>query len=436
MITENQIKAAIRNAPASGKRSTQLTDDGERGAGRLALLIRPVKNRIVAEWYAVYHRDGKRVTTKISTYPTLSLAEARKEFRERFAPVISTGGKPDGAHARKPADTRGSVTVRELFEAYIADLERAGKRSVKLAQRILLTGSSAAANAIGGDRPASEIEPNDIVPHLAKIHDRGAIVMASQVRAYIGAAFAFGMASAHDYTRKSNGADWGITSNPVLAIRADSEAHRTRDRYLSPAEFRAFWEWLEKYDAKSRLSPALRLMLSTGQRVEEILRIGFASRYLPAQKMLHWDMTKNGKPHTIPLPAQASAILDAITPSKAGLYFPHRHDASRPALYAGVEAAIGKFIAASGVPHFTARDCRRSWKTLAGEAGINKDFRDRIQNHSKGGDVSSRNYDRWSYLPEKTSAMATWSAFLDRILAGELDARPTADVVSIARSAA
>jgi hypothetical protein len=52
------------------------------------------------------------------------------------------------------------------------------------------------------------------------------------------------------------------------------------------------------------------------------------------------------------------------------------------------------------IPIVTNRALRRTWKTLAGKAGIPKEIRDRIQNHALH-DVSSRSYDRWHYLPEK-----------------------------------
>ncbi len=60
------------------------------------------------------------------------------------------------------------------------------------------------------------------------------------------------------------------------------------------------------------------------------------------------------------------------------------------------------------IPFATNRDLRRTWKTLAGKAGIAKEIRDRIQNHSLQ-DVSSKNYDRWNYMPEKRAAMAKWT---------------------------
>src|SRR5207244_1801775 len=49
------------------------------------------------------------------------------------------------------------------------------------------------------------------------------------------------------------------------------------------------------------------------------------------------------------------------------------------------------------IPVVTNRDLRRTWKTLAGQAGVPKEIRDRIQNHALQ-DVSSKSYDRWNYI--------------------------------------
>lgn len=68
------------------------------------------------------------------------------------------------------------------------------------------------------------------------------------------------------------------------------------------------------------------------------------------------------------------------------------------------------------IPFATNRDLRRTWKTLAGKVGISKEIRDRIQNHALQ-DVSSKNYDRWSYLPEKRAAMAKWDRYVRGLLA-------------------
>ena len=64
----------------------------------------------------------------------------------------------------------------------------------------------------------------------------------------------------------------------------------------------------------------------------------------------------------------------------------------------------------------TNRDLRRTWKTLAGKAGVSKDIRDRIQNHALH-DVSSKSYDRWTYMPEKREGIGKWDQFVRAMLA-------------------
>jgi integrase len=67
------------------------------------------------------------------------------------------------------------------------------------------------------------------------------------------------------------------------------------------------------------------------------------------------------------------------------------------------------------IPVVTNRDLRRTWKTLAGQAGLSKELRDRLQNHTLQ-DVSSKSYDRWNYMPEKRAAMKKWNAFVQVML--------------------
>jgi hypothetical protein len=50
-----------------------------------------------------------------------------------------------------------------------------------------------------------------------------------------------------------------------------------------------------------------------------------------------------------------------------------------------------------------------------GEAGISKEMRDRLQGHAMQ-DVSSKHYDRYDYLPEKTAAADQWGRALLKML--------------------
>jgi integrase len=66
---------------------------------------------------------------------------------------------------------------------------------------------------------------------------------------------------------------------------------------------------------------------------------------------------------------------------------------------------------------FTARDLRRTVKTLMGKLGVSKELRDRLQNHALT-DVSSKHYDRYDYLREKRNVMQAWETELQRIING------------------
>jgi hypothetical protein len=79
----------------------------------------------------------------------------------------------------------------------------------------------------------------------------------------------------------------------------------------------------------------------------------------------------------------------------------------------------------------TNRDLRRTWKTLAGKAGISKEIRDRIQNHALQ-DVSSKSYDRWNYMPEKRAAMKEWDQFVRALLSKRLKPATVKQFVKLA----
>jgi hypothetical protein len=68
MITDSRIKAAIKRSRTSKSR-IELRDNGDRGGGRLTLVVRNFRTHITCEWYALYYRDGKRRFTKLGVIP-------------------------------------------------------------------------------------------------------------------------------------------------------------------------------------------------------------------------------------------------------------------------------------------------------------------------------------------------------------------------------
>ena len=380
------------------------------------MVVRSTKKRVLAEWYAIWHRSGKRLSAKIGTYPTVGVAEARRIFRELYFPVILKGEDPVGPRA---TNARGKGTAKELFEAYVTHL---GDRPQAKGARQILLGKNGAANAIGPNRPAAAVRKQHMIPHLAAIHDRGSVTQANNVRNILHAAFAYGIRSASSFYDRASATDWGLEFNPVSAISQNPDAGTPRERFLTEAEFATFWRWLVSHRGRNPAIDALRLMMATGQRPCEILALT-VDHYDRENGLLYWKKTKNGRPHCIPLPQQAAAILDALSVNGDGRYFPARKGCGSKAGTSAASRLVRRYIRETGAAHFEARDLRRTWKTLSGAAGIAKDIRDRMQNHAIS-DVSSRHYDRWDYLPEKRQAMVTWETHLDKILTRPFVAEP------------
>lgn len=377
----------MRKVQSGQARRVTLKDGHGRGGGRLALMLRPAKHGVTAEWYATQHTNGKRTLAKIGVYPQLSLADARNKFAGyslRIRDGISVKRQP-------PAGD----TFEAMLKGYCASVEH--ERTRRPRELTLLQSAGCAADFIGRNKRACEVTTAEIVEWIRTFYARGAVVQATKVRSFLSAAFGWAMGSENDY-RQATSAHWRIAVNPVAAIPPDTEANRAGTRYLSREEFALFIRWLDKQ--QSLAAKCVQVIALTGQRVEEISQMK-ASQY--DGQTLDWSKTKNGKPHSIPLPDRCKAILDSIKP---GMFGSPSYDA--------LLSVIAEFTAATGVPKFTTQNLRRTWKTLAGEAGVSKADRDLIQNHSKS-DISSKHYDRYQYIKEKTAAMAVWSAWVDQL---------------------
>lgn len=416
MLNPRTIETAMRSA----SRELLLIDNtGERGSGRLALRVRPGADESVrGEWLAIWWRDGRRQTGKLGRYPALSLRAARDAFAEEWRPDIEAGRDP--RRARLVAAASGSVG--ELLEDYIEHLKRQARRSWEIVEAALLTGEHNAADALGRDRRASEVTSADVADWLASAFRRGARVAADRYRAYLHAAFQWAAGATHDYTRAATGAGpakhFGLTTNPVSIVPRDSGANVPRKRALSAGELRALW-WAVDAEGFSLLTaPAIRLLLATGQRVLDVLRAEVEDFDLKARLwIIPAHKRKVGEhDHVVPLPPQAMAIVrQLVAIRKTGYLFPCEARPEEPMPHQSINRALVRWSARAKIPRFQARDLRRTWKTLAGEAGLSKEIRDRLQGHALT-DVSARHYDRYEYLREKRAAMATWSRWLARMV--------------------
>lgn len=340
--------------------------------------------------------------------------EAAREFARGLFAKVAAGGDP--LTERKPAPTEN--TVEALFDAYASSMEAEGASSASEVRRALLKAKNNAADALGRTRAASDVTPGEVVEYIASLYSAGHPGAADKHRSYIGSAYNWGMKSANDYRVKQR-RSWGISRNPVSEIVRDRDATNVRDRNLSIFELRRLWRGTRRGSSGFSLETAacIRIIIACGQRVQETLRmdgreINMKDRvwHMPAAKT---KMRK--RDHDIPLP---DVILDdvqfLIDIYGDGPLFPGRLGAERMD-HRTINRALGRWAKRSNMLHFQTRDIRRTWKSRAHDAGLSKETRDLIQQHSKN-DTSSKVYDRAEYMPQKRAGMSAWSDWIQRNL--------------------
>ena len=401
-LTDAAIRHAIKRVGKS-RAEEQLTDGEGRGTGRLALIIKPMPSRVVANWAAIQWRNGKRTKSTIGAYPTFSLAEAREAFKRDFAEIIQKG-----ASIKIASDAR-SGTVADLFNGYVAHLQAEEKASWPDVKQSL----DKVAVLLGPQRLARDVTPDDVVGVLRPIYERGARAMADHVRGHVRAAYSWGMKSEHDY-RRNTPRRFGLVTNPAATIPTEPKVAGTR--WLREDEFVRLYRWLEHPDTTVHppYTRAIRVLMLTGQRVEEIAQL-HRDQWDAKERIIDWSKTKNGKAHAIPVPALAADIIGSIIPNRYGWFFPSAKDPSQPVTAGTLYSFMWRQRDRGVIPVVTNRDLRRTWKTLAGKAGVSKEIRDRLQNHTLQ-DVSSKSYDRWNYMPEKREGMRKWNTWATRLL--------------------
>lgn len=396
MLTDGAIRAAMKAARADGREVTLRDNTRHRGVGRLTLRIRPkASGEATAEWFVRWKLKGQRQAMAIGRWPDMGLAEARRAYEDRHRPVITKRNDP-----RAEAAPVGSVA--DLFAAYIKSLRDRGKaESAVEVERALLAKKSggAAADELGRNRPAREVTPSEVADMLAPVFAR-APSMAGHLRAYLSAAFAYGIRADNDFTSGARRTKYGLMSNPVDHLPAVPAQARTR--VLTPAEVSAWWNGFDEV-APSTVSAVLRLSFLTCSRPIE------AMRARPADlRRDRWTKgkTKNGGQHAAPLPpmamAEARRLADLGGVGSLGI----------PEL---ARAVRRWYEAEKGAP-WQPRDLRRTARTWLEEAGEDPALLDLHFNHQtvRGGVVG--NYVHAQRWADRVALAERWEAMIARVI--------------------
>jgi integrase len=197
-----------------------------------------------------------------------------------------------------------------------------------------------------------------------------------------------------------------IPHSPLEGYEAPGK-DRKRSRILTDDELRAVWL------ASSGTHGAMtRLITLWGTRRGETIRL--RREWLAGGILtIPGTVTKNGRPHAIPLLPAAQAILDDQR-NNSPYFFPSRlnpHAHTHPSAW---DERHRELLKASGTAGWTAHDLRRTFRSLCARLGVPREVAERLLNHAR--DDLDEIYNHHDYLPEKRVALAKIEAHIHSLL--------------------
>jgi integrase len=373
----------------------EVWEDGRTGLGvRVSTVGRK-------SWIFMYRFNGKPRRMTLGVYPAKTLANARvhhataKEMRDQ-------GVDPGVVHVEKHQADRQAPTVAGLAEEYLEKHARRKKRSAPADERALRKEII----PIWGHRKAKDITRRDIIKLLDEVVDRGSPVMANRLLALLRKMFSF--AVKQDI----------LGASPCVEIDKPTE-ETPRDRVLSSTEIKTFWDGLEKASMLPPTRLALKLMLVTAQRRDEVVSASWSEFNLSEGV---WEIpaarSKNKNAHRVPLSSLACDLLGEVQELGRGSLWlfpsPRADGLMAPT---AVTHAVRKNLSRIGVDNWTPHDLRRSAASNMTEMGIPRLVVSKVLGHSDGSVTAT--YDRFEYWPQKKQALDAWSARLEEIISGK-----------------
>ena len=223
-----------------------------------------------------------------------------------------------------------------------------------------------------------------------------------------------------------------IEVNPCRTVPRPAAA-TVRDRVLTSDEVRWFWQATETADAPrvpgapKPFKALLRLLLLTGQRLDEVAGVTREELHDDGSWHLPGARTKNKRAHVVPLSPLARDLI-ASMPGHEGLVFSttgtspvsgwsrmkRRLDATMVAL--AKQERGGKVT----IPPWRLHDLRRTAVTGMAELGIRPDVIELTVNHVSGhrGGIAGV-YNRSELLDERRAALERWSLHVAGLVSGK-----------------
>lgn len=341
-------------------------------------------------------KGGPKRKHTLGQWPAVSLGEARRtalEIESEASRGVDRVALAETERAEAKAEKARAVPLREVLDTYselhLSTLRTGDERRRQLEQALM-------------DRlnlPISELEPRHLQSAIDAKVRAGRPVLANRFRAALRAFTAW------SHKRGYLELDIGLSVG-------DAVKEQDRERTPSVEECRAIYAACE--DMGPLWGPLFKLLVLTGQRRSEIVRLRWEEIDLPGRRIIKpGSTTKNGKAHITHLSEPALAVIEEVPVKERGWVFSTTGDTP----VSGLSKAKARLDRALGgdFEQWRIHDLRTGMATALAEAGEPETVVDKILNHSAVGSAPSavaRVYQRGDLLPQRARALDKWAAMV------------------------
>jgi integrase len=352
----------------------------DQGTG-LAVRIQRSGRPVLVVWYTT---TGKRKRITLGTVASIPLSEARRRAGEIVA-TAREGRDPAAERRQAKAPGPEALTVGGLLARYLREAEKCQRPRTLVETRRHLQKHALPLHSL----PAAELTRREVSSLLLDLAAASGRVAANRSRASLSSAYAWGMRAGL------------VDHNPTIGtVRADE---RARERVLSVPELAAIWRATSRLDYHDRIT---RLLILLGARRGEVG--GMAEAELDRERGL-WTLpaerSKNGRPHEVPLPRQALALL----PQSGNPYLFRRGGKAPFTSWSRSKGQLDERISCDcggPMPRWHLHDLRRSAVTHMAELGIAPHIIEAIVGHISGHKSGVAGN-------EKVSALQAWADWIE-----------------------
>lgn len=365
-------------------------------------------------WRLKYRHSDKEKRLALGAYPTVPLQKARQrrdEARQRLAEGIDPG---EQRKATKQAQKAEGLTFETLAREWYAYNAPRWAEATRYKAELYLNNDMI---PVIGSRPVKTITRPELVELVRKVEARGTLNAAGKIRQWLHQIFRYGLAKG------------SVEHNPAtdLDVVAAPPKARRHHPHVPLSELPELLEKLEVGRLSSLTRWAIRLLILTAVRPGELRAAPWtefdlekATWTIPKERM------KARRPHVVPLPRQALAILRQLeeVTGRYTLLFPGQQNIERPMSENTINKAL-KLIGYEG--RQTGHGFRHLLSTELNSRSYNRDWIERQLAHGDQDEIRDT-YNHATYLEQRREMMQAWADSLDALCSG-------ANVVNIKRKA-